>query len=75
MLLREIIGVYSEKHRMRINKLCGKNWKYFNIKVGGTCSYCLPLGATAQGELWSPVQSASIPRLTVWFLNNLVFMV
>jgi hypothetical protein len=40
----------------------------------------LPLGATAQGELWPPEQSAAIllyihPRLIFWFLNNLVFMV
>jgi hypothetical protein len=39
----------------------------------------LLLGATAQDELWPPEQSASIllyfPRLTVWFLNILVFMV
>jgi hypothetical protein len=36
----------------------------------------LPLGATAEGELWPPEQSASIllyPE-AVWFLNNLVFM-
>jgi hypothetical protein len=37
----------------------------------------LPLGATAQGELWPPEQSASIIFCSeaVWFLNNLVFMV
>jgi hypothetical protein len=40
----------------------------------------LPLGTTAQGELWLPEQSASsllyiYPRLTVWFVKNLVFMV
>jgi hypothetical protein len=38
----------------------------------------LTLGTIAQGELWPPEQSPSIlihPRLTVWFLNNLVFMV
>jgi hypothetical protein len=33
----------------------------------------LPLGATAQGELWPLEQSASI--LIMWFLNNLVFTV
>jgi hypothetical protein len=40
----------------------------------------LPLDATAQDELWPPEQSASIllyihPRLIIWFLNDLVFMV
>jgi hypothetical protein len=46
------------------------------------CPYCsssfLPFSATAQGELWPPEQSASIlshPRLSAWFLNDLVFMV
>jgi hypothetical protein len=38
----------------------------------------LPLGATAQGEfglLNNLPPFFSIPRLTAWFLNNLVFMV
>jgi hypothetical protein len=36
----------------------------------------LPLGATAQDELWPPEQSASILLYSEadWFLNNLVFM-
>jgi hypothetical protein len=39
----------------------------------------LPLGATAQGELWPPEQSASILlyihlRQIIWFLNNFVFL-
>jgi hypothetical protein len=36
------------------------------------------LGAAAEGELWPPEQSAFIlihPRLTAWFLNNLLFIV
>jgi hypothetical protein len=37
----------------------------------------LSLGATAQGELWPPDQSASILLYSEadWLLNNLVFMV
>jgi hypothetical protein len=50
------------------------------IGLNGEFPSFIPLGATAQGELWPPEQSASIflyihLRLIIWFLNNLVFMV
>jgi hypothetical protein len=62
-------------------------WHFFYVyqkiwleqKIPSFLPSFLPLGTTAKGELWPPAQSTSIllyfPRLTVWFLNNLVFMV
>jgi hypothetical protein len=50
------------------------------LNSGNTCyhsSFFLPLGATAQGELWPLEQSASILFYSEadWFLNNLFVMV
>jgi hypothetical protein len=45
------------------------DWVYWHLFTNASF---LPLGATAQGELWPPEQSASILLYseTVWFLNN-----
>ena len=36
MLYRHIIAVCSEIHTKHINKLCGQNVEFLNIKSGGT---------------------------------------
>jgi hypothetical protein len=36
MLYREIIAVCSEIHTKHINKLCGQNTEFLNVKPGGT---------------------------------------
>jgi hypothetical protein len=36
MLYREIIAVCSETHTKHINKLCGQNVEFVNVKPGGT---------------------------------------
>jgi hypothetical protein len=36
MLYREMIVVCSEIHTKRINKLCGQNVEFVNVKAGGT---------------------------------------
>ena len=38
MLYREIIAVCSEIHKQHINKLCGQNTEFLNVKAGGTYS-------------------------------------
>ena len=38
MLYREIMAVCSEIHTKHINKLCGQNVEFLNVKPGGTNS-------------------------------------
>jgi len=38
MLNREIIAVCSQIHTKDINKLCGQNVEFVNVKPGGTYS-------------------------------------
>jgi len=38
MLYKEIIAVCSKIHTKHINKLCGQNIEFLNVKPGGTYS-------------------------------------
>jgi hypothetical protein len=39
MLFREIIAVYCENRTKHINRVCGQNVEFFNIKASGIYSY------------------------------------
>ena len=43
MLCREIIAVCSQIYTKHINKLCGQNVEFFNVKPGGKHSYHLDI--------------------------------
>jgi hypothetical protein len=75
---KENMYIYIENRILMTEKTMAST-KHDSKKFSKYTSF-LPLGVTVQGELWPPEQSASIllyihPRLTVWFPNNLVFMV